>query len=141
MQSGFSVKDFPAQFETMISGARIGVIACDQPQPSSRPIPSRQSRNASKRTLGVQDNIMPKNTACKVVTGFRSPRRYFCGISALDHRRLPAEPPAPHNAALLLLHIAAHTSLEVRLTLASCTQNLISICFRPFTRMRTYSEP
>jgi hypothetical protein len=30
------------------------------------------------------------------------------GLSALDHRRLPAKLPAPHNTALLLLHIAAH---------------------------------
>ncbi len=46
--------------------------AGDQPLPSLRPTPSRQSRNASKATLGVHDNIMPKNTACKVVMGFRS---------------------------------------------------------------------
>src|SRR6202043_3864432 len=32
-----------------------------EPPPSSRPIASRQSRNASKTTLGVQANIMPKN--------------------------------------------------------------------------------
>jgi hypothetical protein len=46
--------------------------AGDQPPPSSRPIPSRQSRYASNATGGVQDNMMPKNTACKVVIGFRS---------------------------------------------------------------------
>jgi hypothetical protein len=46
--------------------------AGDQPPPSSRPIPSRQSRNASKTTLGVHANNMPKNTACKVVMSFRS---------------------------------------------------------------------
>jgi hypothetical protein len=79
-----------------------------EPPPSSRPIASRQSRNASKTTLGVQANIMPKNTACKVVMGFRSLDVAFAKINALDHRRLPAQTPAPHNAALLLLHIATH---------------------------------
>ncbi len=66
------------------------------------------SRNASKTTLGVQANIMPMNTACKVVMGFRSLDVTFASrVSALDHRRLPARVPAPHNAALILLHIAA----------------------------------
>jgi hypothetical protein len=55
--------------DVVLSGRR---HASDQPPPSSTPIPSRQSRNASKTTLGVKDNIMPKNTACKVVMGFRS---------------------------------------------------------------------
>jgi hypothetical protein len=51
---------------------------------------------------------MPKNTACKVVMGFRSLDVTFAfKISALDHRRLPARVPAPHNAALIFLHIAA----------------------------------
>lgn len=41
--------------------------------------------------------------------GLLLPRRYFCsGLSALNHRWLPAKLPALHNTALLLLHIAAH---------------------------------
>src|ERR1700692_3651234 len=89
----------------VLSGRR---HAGDQPAPSSRPIPSRQRKNASRTTLGVQANIMPKNTACKVVMGFRSLDVTFAfKISALDHRRLPARVPAPHNAALIFLHIAA----------------------------------
>jgi hypothetical protein len=56
-----------------------------QPPPSSRPIPSRQSRNASKTRPGVQANIMPKNTACKVVMGFRSSTLLLLfKISAMD---------------------------------------------------------
>ena len=83
--------------------------AGDQPPASSRPIPSRQSRNASKTTLGVQDNIMPKNTACKVVMSFRSTLLFR--ITVLDHRRFCPQARASHNAALILLHIAAHKSL------------------------------
>ena len=82
-QSGLSVKDF---------GFRHRGHVGDQ-LATSRPTPSRQSRNASKTTLGVQDNIMPKKTACKVVMDFRS-RRYCCSrLSVLDYRRLPARVP------------------------------------------------
>jgi hypothetical protein len=57
--------------KTMVSGAGRR-HAGDQPPPSSTPIPSCQIRNASNATPGVQDNIIPKNTACKVVMGFHS---------------------------------------------------------------------
>jgi hypothetical protein len=57
--------------KTMVSGAGRRHEG-DQPPPSSTPIPSCQIRNASNATPGVQDNIIPKNTACKVVMGFHS---------------------------------------------------------------------
>ena len=70
--------------------------------------PSCQSRNASKATLGVQANIMPKNTACKVVISFRS----LDVTSAQDKRfgrpSVACQTTAPNNPAVLLLHIAAH---------------------------------
>ncbi len=46
---------------------------------------------------------MPKNTACKVVMGFRSLDVTCFRISALEERRLRARVPVPHNAAAISL--------------------------------------
>jgi hypothetical protein len=55
--------------------------------------PSCQSRNASRATPGVQANIMPRNTACKVVIAFAPSTLPLLRISDSDACRLLARPP------------------------------------------------
>ena len=70
--------------------------------------PSCQSRNASKARPGVQANIMPKNTACKVVISFRSLDVTFARDKRFGPPSVACQTSAPNKAAVLLLHIAAH---------------------------------
>ena len=67
--------------------------------------PSCQSRNASKARLGVQANIMPKNTACKVVISFRSLDVTFARDKRFGRPSVACQTSAVNNAAALLLHI------------------------------------